>query len=251
MLERSVNLSTKRSFAIFGIYLFAQLLVQTLVGIVVGTRLALETSGTADAEALAAAIQALGGPGACVSGALAGLAVIRALPRALPTGAVELAAQTEPSASARRRLEAVLWPFAAGVLLALCYVTAAKLLYPPTAELDAGPFAGMAGSPGIHRALWATFAVCCAPAIEEVVFRGALFTALRRLWGTISAGVVVTAAFVALHASELGGYPPAMIAVASLAVLALALRVRTGGIAAAIAAHAGYNLAIVINSFLA
>jgi membrane protease YdiL (CAAX protease family) len=251
VLERSLSLSTKRSFAVFGVYLFAQLLVQALVGIVVGTRLAIETSGTADAEALAAAIQALGGPGACVSGALAGLAVLRMLPASATVSSLDVPADAALARSARSRLEALLWPFAAGVMLAVVYVTAAKLFYPPTADLNAGPFAGMAGSPGVHRALWATFAVCCAPAIEEVVFRGALFTALRRIWGGLSAGFVVTAAFVALHASELGGYPPAMIAVTSLALLALALRVRTGTVAAAIAAHAGYNLAIVINSFLA
>ena len=127
----------------------------------------------------------------------------------------------------------------------------AKLLYPPTVALEAGPFATMAGSPGLHRALWASFAVCCAPAIEETVFRGALFSALRRAWGSLSAGIVVTSAFVALHATELGGYPPAMIAVTSLALLVLALRIRTGGVAAAIAAHTGYNLAIVINSLIA
>lgn len=246
MLERSLNLTTKRSFAVFGVYLLTQLLVQTVVGVVVGTRLALETRGTADAEALAAAIQALGGPGACVSGALAGLAVLRMLPRVESIDALPA-----PALVPWKHVEAALWPFAAGVLLAVCYIVAANLYYPPTADLKAGPFAGMAGSPGLQRALWATFAVCCAPAIEEVVFRGALYTALSRLWGGISAGVVVTAAFVALHASELGGYPPAMIAVTSLALLALALRVRSGGVAAAIAAHAGYNLAIVINSFLA
>jgi membrane protease YdiL (CAAX protease family) len=220
----------------------AQVVVQTLVGIVVGTRLALETRGTADPAALATAIQALGGPGACVSGAMAGLAVIRTLaPRR----------ETATSAGLSHRFAALLWPFVAGVTLAVCYIVAAKLLYPPTAELAAGPFATMAGSPGVHRALWAGFAVCCAPAIEETVFRGALFTALRRAWGALFAGVVVTSAFVALHATELGGYPPAMIAVTSLALLALALRMRTGTVAAAIAAHTGYNLAIVINSLLA
>jgi hypothetical protein len=93
--------------------------------------------------------------------------------------------------------------------------------------------------------------VTCAPAIEEIVFRGAVFTALERVWGSLWGGIVVTSAFVALHASELGSYPPAMIAVTSLSLLALGLRIRSGGVAAAIAAHTGYNLVIVINSFLA
>ena len=37
----------------------------------------------------------------------------------------------------------------------------------------------------------------------------------------------------------------------SAALLALALRIRTGGVAAAIAAHTGYNLLIVANALFA
>ena len=108
----------------------------------------------------------------------------------------------------------------------------------------------MAAAPGTHRILWAAFAVGCAPAIEEIVFRGALFTTLTRMWGAACGGLIVTSAFVALHAGELGGYPPAMFAVTALALLALGFRIRTGGVAAAIAAHTGYNLVIVANTFL-
>ncbi len=244
VLERSVRLTTRRGFSIFAVYLFAQVLVQMLVGVVVGTRLALETEGAADPAALAMAIQALGGPGACVAGAVAGLAVFRFLPH----DPVAESARDANSRSAAYAANA--WAFVAGAVLALGYIVIAMRIYPPAATLDAGPFASMARAPGTHRFLWATFAVGCAPAIEEVVFRGALFTTLTRLWGNLWSGLVVTSAFVALHASELGGYPPAMIAVAMLALLALSLRIRSGGVAAAIAAHTGYNLVIVANTFL-
>jgi membrane protease YdiL (CAAX protease family) len=240
-----VRLSTRRGLAVLGVYLFAQAFVQTLVGVVVGTRLALATHGTADATALATAIQSLGGPGACVAGAVAGLAVLRAMPREVTTDGTfeQLRATTGATFT--------MWAFFSGAVLALCYIAAATGIYPRAASLEPGPFASMAGTPGVHRFLWAAFAVACAPAIEEVVFRGAVFTALERVWGAAWSGLVVTSAFVALHASELGAYPPAMLAVASLSLLALGLRIRSGGVAAAIAAHTGYNLVIVTNSFLA
>lgn len=249
-----MRLSTRRGLAVLGVYLFTQALVQTLVGVVVGTRLALATRGTADATALATAIQSLGGPGACVAGAIAGLAVLRAMPREHVIDATGRVGMPGDSVETFQRVTGfafTMWAFAAGALLALCYIVAAMAMYPPDASSSAGPFASMAGTPGIHRFLWAAFAVTCAPAIEEVVFRGAVFTALERVWGSLWGGIVVTSAFVALHASELGSYPPAMIAVTSLSLLALGLRIRSGGVAAAIAAHTGYNLAIVANSFLA
>jgi membrane protease YdiL (CAAX protease family) len=249
-----VRLSTRRGLAVLGVYLFTQALVQTLVGVVVGTRLALATQGTADATALATAIQSLGGPGSCVAGAIAGLAVLRAMPRdhAIDTpGALSSPGYAVETFQPATEIAFTMWAFVSGALLALCYIIAAIAMYPPEASSSAGPFASMAGTPGVHRFLWAAFAVTCAPAIEEVVFRGAVFTALERVWGALWGGIVVTSAFVALHASELGAYPPAMIAVTLLSLLALGLRIRSGGVAAAIAAHTGYNLVIVTNSFLA
>jgi membrane protease YdiL (CAAX protease family) len=141
-------------------------------------------------------------------------------------------------------------PAVAGMMLATAYVYVGDSFFPLDATVQAGPLASMAQSPGSRQWLWAAFAVLCAPAIEEILFRGVMLTALQRAWGTICAAIVVSLIFVALHAGEAAGYPPAMVAIGAIGLLTLALRLRTGKIAPAIAAHAGYNLVIVANALV-
>jgi membrane protease YdiL (CAAX protease family) len=234
-----------RAWKIFGVYLLLQALVQTILGAVIGARIAVESGGVADAEAFAMALQSLAGPGACVAGAAAGLAVLRMLPRSLDERA---GAGVYVSWWAPAGLREMVLPAVAGMLLAAAYVYVGDSFYPVDATVQQGPLATMAQSPGSRQWLWATFAVLCAPAIEEILFRGVLLTALQRAWGTICAAAVVSLIFVALHAGEAAGYPPAMFAIGGVGVLTLVLRLRTGKIAPAISAHAGYNLVIVANA---
>jgi uncharacterized protein len=234
-----------RAWKIFGVYLLLQALVQSILGAVIGARIAVVSGGVADAEAFAMALQSLAGPGACVAGAAAGLAVLRMLPRRLDgrTGAGVYVSWWAPAG-----LREMVLPAVAGMLLAAAYVHAGDSFYPVDATVQQGPLASMAQSPGSRQWLWATFAVLCAPAIEEILFRGVLLTALQRAWGTICAAAVVSLIFVALHAGEAAGYPPAMFAIGAVGILTLVLRLRTGKIAPAISAHAGYNLVIVVNA---
>jgi membrane protease YdiL (CAAX protease family) len=237
-----------RAWKIFAVYLLLQALVQSILGAIIGARIAVATGGAASAEAFAMALQSLAGPGACVAGAAAGLAVLRMLPRAAgddrPRSAVS-ASWWAPTAAREMMLPAV-----AGMSLASAYVYIGGSFFPLDATVQAGPLASMAHTSGSRQWLWATFAILCAPAIEEILFRGVMLTALQRAWGTVCATLVVSLIFVALHAGEAAGYPPAMVAIGAVGILTLALRLRTGKIAPAIAAHAGYNLVIVANALV-
>jgi len=236
-----------RAWKIFGVYLLLQAVVQSILGAIIGARIAVATGGAASAEAFAMALQSLAGPGACVAGAAAGLAVLRMLPRAA-------AGRPKPAVSASwwapTTAREMLLPVAAGMFLASAYVYIGGSFFPLDATVQAGPLASMAYAPGSRQWLWATFAVLCAPAIEEILFRGVMLTALQRAWGTVCATLVVSLIFVMLHAGEAAGYPPAMVAIGAVAILTMALRLRTGKIAPAIAAHAGYNLVIVANALV-
>jgi len=236
-----------RAWKIFGVYLLLQALVQSVLGAVIGARIALESGGAADAEAFAMALQSLAGPGACVAGAAAGLAVLRMLPRRRDDGAP---AAVDASWWAPAGLWEMAPPAVAGMVVAAAYVHFGDAYYPLDATVQQGPLASMAQSPGSRQWLWAAFAVLCAPAVEEILFRGVMLTALQRAWGTICAAAVVSLVFVALHAGEAAGYPPAMFAIGAIGILTLTLRLRTGKIAPAISAHAGYNLVIVANALI-
>ena len=236
-----------RAWKIFGVYLLLQALVQSILGAVIGARIAVESGGAANAEAFAMALQSLAGPGTCVAGAAAGLAVLRMLPRIRDERAV---AAVNVSWWAPAALREMIPPAVVGMLLAATYVYVGDSFYPVDATVQQGPLASMAQSPGSRQWLWAAFAVLCAPAIEEILFRGVMLTALQRAWGTICAATVVSLIFVALHAGEAAGYPPAMVAIGAVGILTLVLRLRTGKIAPAIAAHAGYNLVIVANALV-
>jgi membrane protease YdiL (CAAX protease family) len=236
-----------RAWKIFAVYLLLQALVQSILGAVIGARIAMETGGAATAEAFAEALQALAGPGACVAGAAAGLAVLRMLPRVRDERARDA---VNASWWGPAGLREMLLPAVVGMTLASTYVYVGDSFYPVDATVRNGPLASMAQSPGSRQWLWAAFAVLCAPAIEEILFRGVLLTALQRAWGTICAAAVVSLIFVTLHAGESAGYPPAMIAIGAVGLLTLVLRLRTGKIAPAIAAHAGYNLVIVLNALV-
>lgn len=85
-------------------------------------------------------------------------------------------------------------------------------------------------------------AVLLAPLMEEALFRGLLFPALRRRYGFLAAAAVVTALFAALHGFQTGLYWPALAGIA-LAGAALAwLRERTNALWHSVAFHVGFNL---------
>ena len=81
-----------------------------------------------------------------------------------------------------------------------------------------------------------------APLLEEVLFRGLLYSALRKRWRFGPAALVVTALFAALHAMQFQGYLPALVGIAALGALLAWLRERTGSLWPPVLVHAGFNL---------
>jgi membrane protease YdiL (CAAX protease family) len=139
---------------------------------------------------------------------------------------------------------------ALGVACALVFLVAFSAI-PPPPDFRPGPMRN-AVEQGGRIALWAwtLLAVAVAPPVEEFVFRGVLWTGLRASWGPVAAAIVVTALFVALHLVETWRYPPALVAIGAMGLLALLVRVRFGSLVPAILLHAAYNGVLASLSFV-
>lgn len=98
--------------------------------------------------------------------------------------------------------------------------------------------ADQAGTAGI--ALMALLVAVGAPIAEEVCWRGFLFGALDRRWGSRWAVGVSTVAFAVIH-----GQPYDMPGLLLIGLVLGVVRARTGRLAPAILAHAGFNLVVV------
>jgi uncharacterized protein len=123
-------------------------------------------------------------------------------------------------------------------------VTAVALLLNAVIVVARGPAAMSVSGPLM-------LVVVLAAMFEELVFRGVLLALADRalpprwnFWGAPIGigGIIVTAAFVALH----GVRPGMLLGVAPAAILYLWLRARTGSLLAPIAAHLLWNLAVLL-----
>jgi membrane protease YdiL (CAAX protease family) len=81
-----------------------------------------------------------------------------------------------------------------------------------------------------------------APLIEEVLFRGLLYRALRRRQSVALAAVLSSLAFAVIHAEIVVSQPLALINLTLLAVLWAVLYERTGSLIVPIVAHSVFNL---------
>jgi membrane protease YdiL (CAAX protease family) len=131
-----------------------------------------------------------------------------------------------------------------GAGLAVAYLTLCTFF--PIAKGAAGPLAQVATSGGSGRMAWTFVALILAPPTEEVLFRGLLLKGLRESWGLIPASIVVTLLFWVSHFFEIANYWPAMIAILTLAILALVIRIKSGSVSSAIVVHTSYNALIVV-----
>ena len=100
----------------------------------------------------------------------------------------------------------------------------------------------------------AFIAATTAPLVEEVIYRGVLYSALQRLTGPIAAVLVVTALFAGLHVHQ---YWPDAGAISSILFLSLVLtsiRARTGRLLPCYVIHLVFNgiqsIIIVIDPYL-
>jgi hypothetical protein len=165
----------------------------------------------------------------------------RALPATPESGA--LAAIGWRRASAPDVVRAAL----TGLAAVAAFAVVARFL--PAPGNDVGPLARAAQAGGGQRAAWALLAVAIAPPVEELVFRGVLYSGLARSLTPSRAGFVTTMIFVAMHATEIGAYWPAWVAIGVLSTLAWRARAATGSLVPAVVLHASYNLGLVLATY--
>ena len=229
-------MNARRALLLFAAYVATQLGTGVAMGIVVAVAYGARHDRAA-ADALRATVLVGGALGLVCAGACVFLLVRRML-RGDPQGlrAIGWAPTT-------RRSQAI--AALAGIALGFLYAFVLARYFPLAPEVKMGPIAQAVSDGGWKLYVWVVLALFIAPPIEEFVFRGALWTGLRRSWGPVPAAIVVTALFVVMHMLESGRYPPALFAIASLGLACIVARSLTGSLVASIALHMAYNAVIV------
>lgn len=145
---------------------------------------------------------------------------------------------------------AVLLAATFGIVISALFITTIAVTTPDLAEEDLGPIARLAEQDERVRWIWAFIAVAIAPATEELLFRGVLFSGLARSWGVAASAVTVSILFVLFHLAETMGYWPSTVAIAVLTAGTIVARMMTNRLGPPIAMHFAYNsilaLALVV-----
>jgi len=138
--------------------------------------------------------------------------------------------------------------FSGCTLLGIQILSQVLIRFMPERE---SPFDQLLKSSQQVRIAVAILAVCTAPIVEEVVYRGVLFSALRKRIGVIATVIIVTATFAGVHVFQNRG---AWVSISGLAFLSLALttvRARTKSVLPCVFIHTLNNafasLVILIN----
>jgi membrane protease YdiL (CAAX protease family) len=134
--------------------------------------------------------------------------------------------------------------FLAGMALQVVGVVLAALL-PPPQDVASPMLRFVAYGPWAIAALF-LMAVIMAPFLEEALFRGLLFPALRRRLSFTPAALLVTALFAGLHAVQTGGYLPALAAIAVVGYLLAWLREASGSLWPCVILHMGFNFTALL-----
>lgn len=120
----------------------------------------------------------------------------------------------------------------------------------PPDDLPQPLFDAMSSAPLPLKIGWVAMFIVLFPVVEEMLFRGFLFTGLSQSWGPTVAGLVTTALFVAVHMPKVLEYWPALLAVTLIGTLTVLARIRTGSLAPGIVMHSTYNGVLVTAALL-
>jgi CAAX protease family protein len=91
------------------------------------------------------------------------------------------------------------------------------------------------------RIMVAALAVVTAPLIEEIVYRGVIYSTVESLMGKVAAVTFVTLLFALVHAPQYWGSVAALTAILSLSFVLTLLRAWTGKLLPCFATHLVYN----------
>jgi membrane protease YdiL (CAAX protease family) len=89
--------------------------------------------------------------------------------------------------------------------------------------------------------LLAFFGICVAPFFEELVFRGFFYPVFERLWGMLAAVALSALLFALIHAPQLSGAWPEMVAILLVGTVLSYARGKTGSLVPPYLLHVGYN----------
>jgi membrane protease YdiL (CAAX protease family) len=144
-----------------------------------------------------------------------------------------------------------LWRFVLlGVGLGYGFFALTEYGVPPPEDLPQPLFDAMLSAPLVLQIGWILMLVVLFPVVEEMLFRGFLFTGMAQSWGSVLAGFVTTVLFVAVHMPKVLEYWPALLSVTLIGTLTVLIRIRTGSLAPGIALHSTYNGVLVAVGFL-
>jgi membrane protease YdiL (CAAX protease family) len=130
------------------------------------------------------------------------------------------------------------WPQAAGLAIAMLLLGLLLEQFLPHGETDLEKLLRISGSVRVAVAL---LAVLSAPLVEEVVYRGVLYTALERARGRMFSVVAVTLLFGAVHVPQYWASPAVIAAVLCLSLALTLLRARTQRLLPCVATHLIFN----------
>jgi membrane protease YdiL (CAAX protease family) len=231
-----VPLRARRALWILAVFF----LMQIVVGLFVGFFVAIQSTTYGGART-AASVSVV--PAAIAGLILGGLLAFRMSKRTFPHSPHELYQTIGWSRASRFQ---ILSSALVGLALSGLYLFVAFQMFPPKAQQSWNVFGDAIVAGGWLRHGWALLALVLAPLVEEFLFRGVVFAGLARSWPVSVAGLVTTILFVLGHGVSLQPYWPSILAITSLAVVALGARIVTKSLAPCISMHAAYNLGMVV-----
>lgn len=91
------------------------------------------------------------------------------------------------------------------------------------------------------RLMVVVLAVLMAPLVEEVVYRGVIYSSVERLWGKVAGVFVVTGIFALVHVPQYWGSVAAITAIVLVSLVLTMLRAWTGSLLPCVVMHLVYN----------
>jgi membrane protease YdiL (CAAX protease family) len=135
-----------------------------------------------------------------------------------------------------------------GVGIVLLHGPILNMLFPPAESFEPSEYLKIRRESGIaSKILLFPLAVVVGPVVEESLFRGAYFNALKTSFGPAIAAVICSGLFVLLHADTWSsGYWVTISALIWLSIGLMFIRIRSGSVIPAIVCHAAFNLILVL-----
>lgn len=130
------------------------------------------------------------------------------------------------------------WVHAIALALAMLLLAFVFERVLPHGETDFERLLQLSGSVRIAVAI---LAVLSAPLVEEIVYRGVLFSAIARALNWKLSVIIVTLMFAVVHVPQYWGSPAAIAAIVTLSLVLTLLRAATGQLLPCVATHFVFN----------